>query len=535
MELTFLGATREVTGSCSYLNVAGKKLLIDYGMEQGKDFFENRPIPVNPGELDAVLVTHAHIDHTGMLPLLRKNGFAGEVHATKGTCSLCEIMLRDSAHIQEFEADWRNRKAKRTGAESYTPLYTTEDADSLISRLRAHPYNQRFQLFPGIDVRFVDAGHLLGSSSIELWLSENGVEKKLVFSGDLGNIRQPLLNDASLIDAADYVVMESTYADRVHDMPPDYAKELASVLQRTFDRGGSVIIPSFAVGRTQEMLYFLRHIKSEGLVHGHDGFPVFVDSPLANAATRVFLDNADSCFDQEARAFIDQGLNPIAFPGLTLTETSQESIAINSNTSSKVILSASGMCEAGRIKHHLKHHLWKAADTVLFVGYQAEGTLGRLLLQGAKKVKLFNEDVSVNAEICQLPGVSSHGDSKFLLQWITHYAPRPAAVFVNHGDADVAGAFAERLQREYGLAAEAPYSGWRFDLAQGVWLDQPAAVSIGKKDGAAAQQKDSPYRRLLAALERLTKLIQSGTGRSNRELKSVTRQLDSICDEWEND
>ena len=542
MEWTFIGASHEVTGSCTYLFAAGKKILIDYGMEQGRDYFENQSLPVLPKELDAVLVTHAHIDHSGLLPLLAKNGFTGEVHATKATCNLCDIMLRDSAHIQEFEAEWRNRKAQRNGEPEYKPLYETADAEAVLKLFRPHPYGVRFSLCEGIEVRFLDAGHLLGSSSIELWVTEAGETKKIVFSGDIGNVNQPLLNDATPVDTADYVVMESTYGDRVHDAPPDYAKELAKVLQRTFDRGGSLIVPSFAVGRTQELLYFLRHIKSEGLVHGYDGFTVYVDSPLAIAATSVFNDNADACYDEEARAFLDRGENPIAFPGLQTAVSSADSIAINADKSPKVILSASGMCEAGRVKHHLKHHLWDRRCTVLFVGYQAEGTLGRALLQGAKKVKLFGEDIRVGAEICNLPGISGHGDSECLKRWITHVSPKPQHVFVNHGEAEVCEGFAERLRTECGLNADAPYSGWRFDATSNAWVEQPAPVSVQPKKQAGEQgkgkaqggpAKESAYEKLLRALERLTKLISGGAGRSNYELKEVARQLNDISSDWE--
>lgn len=540
MKLTFIGAAHEVTGSCTLLETNGKRILIDYGMEQGKDFYANVAIPALPVELDAVLLTHAHIDHSGLLPTLAKNGYCGGVHATEATCSLADIMLRDSAHIQEFEAEWRNRKNTRSGDAPFVPLYTMEDAQALIKQLVRHAYGERFSLFDGVMVRFVDAGHLLGSASVELWLTENGETRKLVFSGDLGNRNQPLLNDPTPIDQADYVVLESTYGDRLHDVPPDYAKELADVLQKTFDRGGSVIVPSFAVGRTQEMLYFIRHIKAEGLVHGHDGFPVFVDSPLANAATRVFVENAPSCYDAEAKAFVLAGENPLSFPGLTVSETSDDSKAINIDKRQKVILAASGMCEAGRIKHHLKHGLWDPKNTVLFVGYQAEGTLGRSLVDGASKVTLFGETIRVGAEIRQLPGVSGHADANMLVSWITHVSPKPARVFVNHGESSVCDAFVKRLHDECDIDAYAPYSGAVFDLLQNALIYESAPMPIARKSEsqtAEAQGKkaaaDTPYGKLLSALERLTALIGKGAGRSNREMTSVCDKLNAISDAWE--
>lgn len=540
MKITFIGAVHEVTGSCTHLEICGKRVLIDYGMEQGKDFYQNAPLPTLPGDIDAVLLTHAHIDHSGLLPLLYKNGFQGNVHATKPTCNLCDIMLRDSAHIQEFEAEWRNRKGVRSGESPYVPLYTIADATGILKQFVPHRYDETFTLFDGIKVRFTDAGHLLGSSYIEIWVDEDGEKRKIVFSGDIGNVHLPLLRDPSLVDEADYVMMESTYGDRVHDAPPDYARALASVLQATFDRGGSVIIPSFAVGRTQELLYFLRRIKDEGLVQGHKGFPVFVDSPLANAATRIYLENAEYCYDDEARAFVERGVNPLAFEGLTITESSQESMAINTDKRQKVILSASGMCEAGRIKHHLKHGLWNASNTILFVGFQAPGTLGRSLLEGAEKVKLFGETIRVNAQIKQLPGISAHGDVNMLIQWVTHFSPKPRRVFVNHGDTEVCDLFTKRLQDEFGLAATSPYSGSVYDLVKNEYVFEAPPEPLTDRvrvtvpqEARAAREPDSPYKQLLAALERLSDLIRQSRGRSNREFRSVTKQLNAISDEWE--
>ena len=561
MKLTFLGATHEVTGSCTFLEAAGKKILIDYGMEQGKNFFENEPVPINPSELDAVLLTHAHIDHSGQLPILVKGGFSGSVHTTRATANLADIMLRDSAHIQEFEAEWRSRKAERSGAKPYEPLYTTEDAVKILSQFVPHPYGERFELFPGISVRFSDAGHLLGSASIELWLTEDGETRKLVFSGDLGNRNQPLLNDYTPVDEADYVVIESTYGDRVHDIPPDYCAELSGILQRTFDRGGCVIIPSFAIGRTQEMLYFIRHIKETGMVKGHDGFAVYVDSPLANAATRIFVNNGADCYDEEARRCLDAGINPIAFDGLIASETSDDSKAINTAPDPKVILSASGMCEAGRIKHHLKHHLWNARDTVLFVGYQSPGTLGASLLDGAKNVRLFGESVHVGAEITRMAGVSGHADSGMMLDWLRALKRAPRAVFVNHGEAKTVELFRERIGNELGFPAEAPYSGAEYDLVGGEWIDFPRPVPIeekqqkqnsqpqqsSKKKQSRKQRKNqkqnqqkqqtrkvSPaYTAAMQALDRLTKLLKNGEGRSNRELNDVAAMLDQISDSFE--
>ena len=344
MKLTFLGANHEVTGSCTMLEAAGQRFLIDYGMEQGKNVYENQPLPVAPGEIDFVLITHAHIDHTGLLPLLAHNGFRGRIYATIPTVELCGIMLRDSAHIQEFEAEWKNRKGKRSGAEPVEPMYTVQDAEAACRLFRGVEYGKRIELASGIEARFVDVGHLLGSASIELWITEGSTTTKLVFSGDIGNLNQPIIKDPAYIQQADYVFMESTYGDRNHDPRPDYVAELAKILQRTFDRGGNVVVPSFAVGRTQEMLYFLREIKEKGLVKGHGNFPVYIDSPLATEATRIFRDTDPDCFDAQTRALLEKGIDPINVPGLRISVTSDDSRMINTDRTPKVIMFGRGLC-----------------------------------------------------------------------------------------------------------------------------------------------------------------------------------------------
>ena len=486
MRLTFLGATHEVTGSCYYLEAAGKKFLVDCGMEQGPNIYENKPIPVPASQLDFVLITHAHIDHTGNLPLLYAHGFRGPIYMTPATVALSDIMLRDSAHIQLAEAEWRNRKNRRAGKEDYVTPYTMEDALGVIRLLEGIPYHQRVTLSDGIQIRFLDAGHLLGSASIELWLTEDGVTKKLLFSGDIGNIHQPLINDPEYPESADYVIMESTYGDRSHGPKPDYVPELAKIIQETLDRGGNLVIPSFAVGRTQEMLYFIREIKAEHLVHGHGEFPVYVDSPLAVEATNIFRDHQKECYDSDAAALLAQGINPILFPGLKLSITSDESKAINFNEAPKVIISASGMCDAGRIKHHLKHNLWRQESTVLFVGYQAVGTLGRALIGGAKEVKLFQEEVHVNAHIIQFPGMSGHADQEGLLKWAGSLRAKPDRVFVTHGEDKVTELFAEKLWDEFRYPAMAPFSGTVFDLKENEFIEKTVGIPIQKESAANA-------------------------------------------------
>lgn len=532
MKLMFIGADHEVTGSCHYLEAAGKHILVDYGMEQGVNVFENVPLPVNEAQIDYVFLTHAHVDHSGLLPLLYARGFRGQVYTTDATSDLCSIMLRDCAHIQMMEAEWKNRKAKRSqSTAAVEPIYTMEDAEGVIRKLVPCHYNKEVEVCEGVRIRFTDIGHLLGSASIEVWLTEEGITKKVVFSGDIGNKHQPLLRDPARTEQADYVVMESTYGDRLHSTErPDYVKELAEILKETFDKGGNVVIPSFAVGRTQEMLYFLRKIKVERLVEGHENFPVYVDSPLAVEATGIFQENRWECFDEEAMELVREGINPIGFAGLKLAITSDESKEINFNETPKVIISASGMCEAGRIRHHLKHNLWRPECTILFVGYQAVGTLGRSIVEGADEVRLFGEPIQVRAQIRQLGGLSGHADKNGLIEWLSGFTEKPKKVFVVHGEDSVSTGFAECLKIEYGQRAYAPYSGTEFDLLTGKFLYEAAPMPLKKKEKPAAT---GVFARLLAAAQRLLALVQKSDGLPNKDMGRFADQINSLCDKYE--
>lgn len=537
MKLMFLGADHEVTGSCHYIEACGKSILLDCGMEQGRDTYENQEIPVAAGRIDYVFLSHAHIDHSGLLPLLHKNGFQGQIYATEATTDLCRIMLLDSAHIQEFEAQWRNRKNKRAGKAPFEPLYTTEDAMAVMEHFVPCDYMKEIEVCEGVKIRFTDVGHLLGSSSIEIRLTENGVSKKIVFSGDIGNINQPIIHDPRYTTEADFVIMESTYGDRYHTVPPDYVAELAGQIQQTFDRGGNLVIPSFAVGRTQEMLYFIREIKERRLVHGHDGFKVYVDSPLAIEATRVFVENHLSCYDTAAMALVKQGINPLQFDGLELAVTPDDSMAINFDKSPKVIISASGMCEAGRIRHHLKHNLWRPECTILFVGYQAIGTLGRNIIEGEKEVRLFGETITVNAHIEELAGVSGHADKKGLLNWVNHFEKKPERVFVVHGEDLVCEDFTKCLKEEYGYNAFAPYSGACFDLAANQMISEGVKIPVAPKElprGHAASEggKRAMYlaNQLDLANKRLQQIINLNKGGTNRDMEKMLKQINDLCD-----
>ena len=534
MKITFIGAAHEVTGSCYYLEAAGKKFLVDCGMEQGPDYYENQEIPVKASDLDFVLLTHAHMDHSGNLPAIYAQGFQGPIYATDATCHLCDIMLRDSAHIQMFEAEWRNRKGRRQGKPEFVPAYTMEDAMGVLKNFVPCHYETTVTPAPGISIRFVDAGHLLGSSSIEVTIQEEDTRKVIVFSGDIGNLNQPLIKDPVYLKHADYVVMESTYGDRSHGERPDYVSLLTEVIQRTFDRGGNLIIPSFAVGRTQEMLYFIRQIKAEDRVKGHGNFKVYVDSPLANEATTIFGEHQYDCFDEEAMDLIHKGINPLTFPGLKTSVTSDDSRAINFDEDCKIIISASGMCDAGRIKHHLKHNLWNEKCTILFVGYQAVGTLGRALLEGAQDVKLFGESVHVAAEICQMPGISGHADVNGLMDWIKAFQEKPAQVFVTHGDDEVTEIFARRLREELDLNAMAPFSGTVYDLAAGTMIYEAQGIRVTKASASPkATRAARTFEKLVAMGQRLMSIIRKNEGGANKDLDRFARDIQSLCDKWD--
>ena len=529
MKLSFFGADQCVTGSCHCLEVNGKRILIDCGLQQGRDEIDNRELPFAPNTIDYVLITHAHIDHSGRVPMLVKEGFAGEIWTTRLTAELLEIMLADSAHIQESDAEYENRKNQRAGRPLVEPIYTAEDAMRTMEYVRTCEYDQKVEICQGVTATFTDAGHLLGSASITMELTENGVSKTIVFSGDIGNINQPIIRDPVLLTKADYVVMESTYGDRNHQEVWSYTSELAKVIDRTLGRGGNVVIPAFAVGRTQEILYFLRRIKQEHLVKSVRDFPVYIDSPLAGKATGIFCGDLHGYLDEEALELVKDGTAMFSFPGLRTTESVEESKLLNVDKTPKVIISASGMCDAGRIRHHLKYNLWRAESTIVFVGFQSPGTLGRTLLDGAKSVKLFGEEIAVRAEIENFKGLSSHADRDHLLEWARSFE-NPAHFFVVHGDREVAPYFADSLER-LGLSAHAPQYTEVYDLAAGRMLDpgylpeRRTATPMGKVS--------APYQRLVAVGQLLQEVILRSKGRANRDLGNFADQIKQLIDRWE--
>ncbi len=443
MKITFLGAAKTVTGSNFLVEAAGKKFLVDCGMYQGQaaEELENAdPFAFDVDTIDFVLLTHAHIDHSGRIPKLFNEGFRKPIIATKATCDLCEIMLPDSGHIQEMEIEWRNRKRIRDGKDPLPPLYTAEDALKCLQAFERVNYDEIVPIDENIKVRFNDAGHMLGSAIIEIWIKENGKEEKIVFTGDLGNDDIPLLASPSTIADADYLIMESTYGNRLHMRNNEKAEIFLDIVSETIDRGGTVVIPSFAVGRTQEILYELNRIKEktddEAFLKKYEKLmrvPVFVDSPLAISATEVFKENMN-LFDDETQMLIKRGDNPLEFDGLKFTRTAEESKELNMMNQSAIIISASGMCDVGRIKHHLKHNIWNPINTILFVGYQAPGTLGRRIVDGQKNIKIFGEDIAVKAQIEYIEGYSGHADQKQLLNFVKAFQKKPKHIFLVHGE-----------------------------------------------------------------------------------------------------
>ena len=532
MKMTLIGAAHQVTGSCTLLEwLPERYLLIDCGMEQGENEFQMAELPVSASRIEYVILTHAHIDHSGNLPLLYQQGFRGKVYATPETGNLCDIMLADSAHIQEMDAAYQTKKNQRVGLPEVKPSYTKEDAANVMKLFRPCEYGRLMQIDEGLSLRLTDAGHLLGSAFAEIFLEEDGKKVKLVCSGDVGNLNQPIIRNPQAVADADYLLIESTYGTRLHEGSRNPIPVLVDILDRTFRRGGTVIIPSFAVGRTQELLYFFREIKQNNLLPFFPEFPVYVDSPLANEATAIFLQCSMDCLDDTAREVMREGENPIWFEGLHTVVSSDESKMLNANTDPKVIIASGGMCEGGRIRHHLKHNIWNENNTVMFAGYQAAGTLGRIIYDGSREVKILGETVDVKAEITLLSGISGHADKEGLLGWLDQFEVKPDMIFVNHGDDESCTGLAKAITENFGIEAVAPYSGAEYDLLHHEWirLTDPVWKKKEKKkemeNAAPANKKDSLYRDLIQAGQDLTALIHSLEGHSNAEIKSLTQKI----------
>ncbi|WP_026894775.1 MBL fold metallo-hydrolase RNA specificity domain-containing protein [Clostridiisalibacter paucivorans] len=462
MHIEFLGAANVVTGSNYLITTDKHKILIDCGLFQGSDQLEKlnfKDFDFEPSEIDFLLLSHAHIDHSGRIPKLVKDGFKGKIICTKATKDLCNIMLLDSAHIQESDVEWENKWRKRAGKPLIKPLYTVDDAQISLRYFDSVLYDQKIKINDNVSVRFKDAGHILGSSIVELWITEHNKTTKLVFSGDLGTSNKPILRDPAPIEDADYLIMESTYGGRLHPDLKESKEKLFEIINDTVSKGGSVIIPSFAVGRTQELIYELnKYYKNNKDLEAYMRIPIYIDSPMAVSATNVFKENT-YCFDDEAKKLILEGDNPFEFENLHYVKSQQESMRLNKTNYPKVIISASGMCEAGRIRHHLKHNIWKKSNSVVFVGYQAEGTLGRKIRDGAKKVKILGEKIVVDANIHSIEGFSGHGDQNDLLDWLKGFRKTPKKIFIVHGERKSSEALEKIIHEKFNISTFIPKMG----------------------------------------------------------------------------
>lgn len=524
MKITFLGAARMVTGSCYLLETEGGKILVDCGMFQGSKLitaFNEKDFLFNPAEIDAVVLTHAHVDHSGLLPKLVKMGFKGPIHCTKSTQELCSILLPDSAHIQEGDAELANRKGLRAGKKFVEPLFTVDDAYEALKLFRIHDFDETVKILPNIKVCYRVAGHILGSAIIEMFIEEGDKKTKLVFTGDIGQPDQPIIEDPVNVSGADFVITESTYGNRVHKAY-DKEAELAEIINETYERGGNVVIPAFAVGRTQVLLYYFQKLRAEGRI---PDIPIIVDSPMANKATQITLTSPEE-YDEEARALYEmQGRRLVDMKNLRFTATADESRSINDLDGSKVIISASGMADAGRILHHLKHNLWRKDSSVVFAGYLAEGTIGRRIVEGAKQVKIMGEDIRVNAKIYNMKGFSAHADKEQLIDWFSKMNSVPKAFFVTHGEFDAASNFSIELQRRLGTAAYIPQFGDCVEINGTEWKVEPSAlVTI---DTAALEVREYLRQMERDYLLHRTKIEQI-VARDSTKVNNIRKKLDKL-------
>ena len=538
MRVEFLGGVRTVTGSATLLEKDSLKWLVDCGMFQGNKEYEERNWNLQPYQakgLSFILLTHAHIDHSGLIPKLVKEGFRGKVICTKATLDLCEVMLQDSGHIQEMEAEWQNRKGKRAGKGEAIPLYTMKDAEECLRYFQAANYDEMIQLADGVKVRFQDAGHILGSAIIEIWIEEGGQEKKIIFSGDLGNSDQPIIRDPSIIEEGDVLWLESTYGDRLHKSREETVQELLKILQEAIAHQAKVVIPAFAVERTQDIIYTLGQLIRKGSI---PPLPIYIDSPLAISATEIFKKNSD-CFDQETKDLLSGGENPLEIPGIIYTRTTEESKAINEDPRSGIIVSASGMCDAGRIKHHLKHHLWREESHIVIIGYQAEGTIGRRIVDGAKTVRLFGEEIAVKAHIHTLGGFSAHADQKGLLDWVSHIHHPQLVVFINHGEEKISMELSQLVSQQFHFKTTVPQ--WRekrvlFGEEEKGVPEERAEEGYPPEESFSAlfRHLDRTYKRLRRKLKREKKRGEDFyDSRRLKQLEEVSKKLEELESELE--
>jgi metallo-beta-lactamase family protein len=526
MRVEFLGGVRTVTGSATLLEKGSSKWLVDCGMFQGGEELEKRNWKIQPyqaKDLSFILLTHAHIDHSGLIPKLVKEGFRGKVICTKATLDLCEVMLQDSGHIQEMEAEWQNRKGKRAGKGEAVPLYTADDAEKSLRYFQPVSYDETIHLADGVKVRFQDAGHILGSAIIEIWVQEGGEEKKIIFSGDLGNFDQPIIRDPSVIETGDVLWLESTYGDRLHKSREETVQELLKIVQEAIFHRAKVVIPAFAVERTQDIIYTLGQSIRRGIL---PPIPVYIDSPLAISATEIFKKNSD-CFDRETQEILSGGENPLEIAGIRYTRTTEESKAINEDPRPGIIVSASGMCDSGRIQHHLKHHLWREESHIVILGYQAEGTVGRRIIDGAKTVKLFGEEIAVKAHIHTLGGFSAHADQKGLLDWLSHVHNPKLEVLINHGEEKISMGLSQLVSARFHFKTSVPQ--WR----EKRFLFSDVEKGMPEEADKEALPPEEPFSVLLNRLDRTYKRLRRKLRREKKKGEDVDhprwwRQLEEV-------
>ncbi|MBC8590853.1 MBL fold metallo-hydrolase RNA specificity domain-containing protein [Wansuia hejianensis] len=508
MDIQFFGAAKMVTGSNYLITTKKNKILIDCGMFQGndeKDRMNYLDFAYDIEDIDYLILTHAHIDHSGRIPKLVKDGFKGKILCTKPTFELCEIMLLDSAKIQEQDAQWENKKRVRAGRKLIEPLYTIKDAEDSLRYFQPYFYDQRIILNDEITIRFKDAGHILGSSIVEIWIEgeNNGHKTKIVFSGDLGISGRPIIRNPEYIEEADYLILESTYGDTNHVAFKDSTEELIDIINRTALRGGTVIIPSFAVGRTQELIYELNNYYEYNTdIEEYMKVPIYIDSPMAVNATEVFQRNSSS-FDEEAKDLVLKGDNPFIFSNLRYIKTQEESMLLNKSNYPKVIISSSGMATAGRVRHHLKHNLWNQDNSLVFVGYQAEGTLGRILLDGAEKVKLLGEEIDVQLEIYNLEGFSGHADQKTLIDWIDNFKVKPKKIFLVHGEEGPANALGDIIKEKFGIETIIPNIMDKFNIkGDSIELKKGMVVEPALLQQDIENELENAYNQMAALIEK---------------------------------
>jgi len=524
VRITFLGGARTVTGSSFLISTDRGNLMVDCGMFQGRRDLVRRnylEAMYDPREVDAVVLTHAHIDHSGLIPKLVREGFRGKIWATKATADLCELMLLDSAHIQEMESEWMTKRNLRKGEEPVTPIYTVEDAKRCLGSFSRVYYDEEFEPIPGFRVVYRDAGHIIGSAIAELRVTEDGTEKKIVFSGDLGVADQPIIRDPSVVTDADYLFIESTYGNRLHRTKEESRDEFRDAILETTARGGKVVIPSFAVGRTQEMLYYLGEFAREGVL---PDIPIYVDSPMATSATQIVKENPQ-CFDGETHALLTAGETPLTPPNLSFTRSTEESIAINRKPGPAIVISASGMCTAGRIKHHLRHNLWRPEASVIFVGYQAEGTLGRLIVGGAERVRILGEDVQVNAKIYTIGGFSAHADRNELIAWASHFRGSAPYCFVIHGEERASLAFREALESELNFQAFVPRWGESVSITPDGKVE---SLSITEPGERVALEGSRTEKDLFFIRDRIDRLLEEGAYTDKTAFYERVRQIKKL-------